>query len=122
MKRSVLIIEDIETQAKALNKELGKLLPHTDFYYAYDENEIDNAIESRYFSVAIVDLRMDGFKTDGVGFIKKIIEYVNTSLFISFIKLIIKKDKNTKIKKNKIYFKILSINVLKKSLKLSCIK
>ena len=75
MKRSVLIIEDIETQAKALNKELGKLLPHTDFYYAYDENEIDNAIESRYFSVAIVDLRMDGFKTDGVGFIKKIIEY-----------------------------------------------
>lgn len=75
MKRSVLIIEDVQVQAEGLFKTLSKILPHTDFHYASTEAEIEEAIENRYFSVAIVDLRMDGFKTDGVGFIKKIIDY-----------------------------------------------
>lgn len=74
MKRSVLIIEDVETQAQGLVKELRKKLPNTEFDYVSTETDINDAIENRYFSLAIVDLRMDGFSTDGIGFIKKIIE------------------------------------------------
>jgi len=75
MKRSVLIIEDERPQAEGLAKTLGKKLPDTEFHYACNEADIHSAIENRYFSVAIVDLRMDGYTTDGVAFIKKIIAY-----------------------------------------------
>mgnify|MGYP000862038392 FL=1 len=75
MKRSVLIIEDERPQAEGLAKTLSKKLPDTEFHYACNEADIHSAIENRYFSVAIVDLRMDGYTTDGVAFIKKIIAY-----------------------------------------------
>ncbi len=75
MKRSVLIIDDEKAQAEGLAKGLGRKLPNTDFFHVSTEPEINSAIENRYFSVAIVDLRMNGFTTDGIGFIKKIIEY-----------------------------------------------
>jgi ActR/RegA family two-component response regulator len=74
MKRSVLIIDDELDQAEGLSKSLTRLLPNTSFEYASTEDEINSAIENKYFSVAIVDLRMDKFSFDGIDFIKKIIE------------------------------------------------
>lgn len=74
MKRSVLIIDDIEDQATGLAKLLSKKITNTSFDYAFEESEIISKIENQYFSIAIVDLRMDGFSFNGIDLIKKIIE------------------------------------------------
>ncbi|MDR2285833.1 MAG: response regulator [Sphingobacterium sp.] len=74
MKRSVLIIDDEKDQAIGLAKALGKLIPSTNFDYTYEENDIIESIENKYFSLAIVDLRMDKFSINGISIIKKIFE------------------------------------------------
>lgn len=74
MKRSVLIIDDELDQAEGLCKSLTKSLSNTSFEYASTEEDIITAIENKYFSVTIVDLRMDKFSFDGIDLIKKIIE------------------------------------------------
>lgn len=74
MKRSVLIIEDERDQAENLNKSLQKKVCNTEFHYVSSEEDITHAIENRYFSIAIVDLRMNNFSFDGIECIKKIFE------------------------------------------------
>ncbi|HQD45822.1 MAG TPA: response regulator [Kaistella sp.] len=74
MKRSVLIIDDEKIQAEGLTKGLSKNVSNTSFYYASEEEKIIDAIENLYFSIAIVDLRMDKFSFDGIDLIKKIFE------------------------------------------------
>ncbi|WP_333888875.1 response regulator [Sphingobacterium siyangense] len=74
MKRSVLIIDDEKDQAAGLAKALSKLTTATHFDYAYEEIDILESIENKYFSLAIVDLRMDKFEIDGVDIIKKIFQ------------------------------------------------
>lgn len=75
MKRSVLIIDDEKDQAEGLCKALSRELQNTFFSYASTESDIISKIENSYFSIAIVDLRMDSFQSiDGIGIIKKIIE------------------------------------------------
>lgn len=72
MKRSVLIIDDEKPQAEGLNKALSKEIPNTLFNFASTEEDINSSIENSYFSIAIVDLRMDKFSSDGIAFINKI--------------------------------------------------
>ncbi|MEZ4859321.1 MAG: response regulator [Flavobacteriaceae bacterium] len=75
MKRSVLIIDDIKEQAEGLEKGLRSLVSKEyDFSHAYDEKSVLETIENRYFSLAIVDLRMDNFSIDGIEIIKKIFQ------------------------------------------------
>lgn len=74
MKRSVLIIDDEHSQAEGLNKALTKELTNTSFTYASQEEDIMLAIENNYFSIAIVDLRMDKYSIDGIDLIKKIFD------------------------------------------------
>ncbi|MFI1745446.1 response regulator [Thalassobellus sediminis] len=75
MKRSILIIDDVKEQAQGLEKGLGKKLSSEyNLKSVFEEQEIIESIENRYFSLAIVDLRMDGFKFDGIELINKIIE------------------------------------------------
>ena len=75
MKRSILIIDDVKEQAEGLEKGLGKKLSlEYNIKSVYQEKEILETIENRYFSLAIVDLRMDGFAFDGIELINKIIE------------------------------------------------
>jgi DNA-binding NarL/FixJ family response regulator len=74
MKRSVLIIDDELDQAEGLSKSLSKSLTNTSFEYVSDEESILISIENNYFSIAIVDLRMDKFSFDGIDLIRKIIE------------------------------------------------
>lgn len=74
MKRSVLIIDDEQDQAEGLKKSLSSSVVNTSFEYASEEEEILSAIENKYFSIAIVDLRMDKYSFDGIELIKKIIE------------------------------------------------
>jgi CheY-like chemotaxis protein len=74
MKRSVLIIDDVKEQAESLRKILSRELENTSFSYASSEEEIIFAIENMYFTIAIVDLRMDKYKFDGITLIKRIFE------------------------------------------------
>lgn len=75
MKRSILIIDDIKEQAVGLKKGLKiNLSSEYDIKSVYEEHDIIDSIENRYFSLAIVDLRMDGFNFDGIELINKIIE------------------------------------------------
>ncbi|WP_445750053.1 response regulator [Polaribacter sp.] len=75
MKRSVLIIDDVKVQAQGLEKGLRKnLSSEYDLKSVFEEEEIIESIENRYFSLAIVDLRMDGFAFNGIELINKIIE------------------------------------------------
>jgi len=74
MKRNILIIDDVKEQAEGLAKGLANLLPDYSFEYRFEEEEITKAIENRFFSLAIVDIRMDGFSSNGIDFVKKIFE------------------------------------------------
>jgi DNA-binding NarL/FixJ family response regulator len=74
MKRSVLIIDDEQSQAEGLTKALSKEVANTSFSFASTEEDIIYAIENNYFSVALVDLRMDKYSFDGIALIKKIFE------------------------------------------------
>ena len=65
MNRSVLIIDDEELQARNLSEALKAELPNCDFFYEWKEEEIEKTIINNYFSVALVDLRMDRYQIDG---------------------------------------------------------
>ncbi|WP_422009168.1 response regulator [Roseivirga pacifica] len=75
MKRSILIIDDIKEQAEGLEKGLKKTLSN-DFqvWSVHKEEAILDSIDNNYFSLAIVDLRMDEYSFDGISLIRKIIE------------------------------------------------
>lgn len=72
MNRTVLIIDDDQNQALQLNKALAKSLPLSEIEYASDRKSILEKIENFYYSVAIVDLRMDGLSIDGFDIIDRI--------------------------------------------------
>jgi DNA-binding NarL/FixJ family response regulator len=74
MNKSVLIIDDEQTQVNNLTKALKKKLPDIEFIPTFSEEDILSAIESKFYSLAIVDLRMDKYDFDGITLIKKIIE------------------------------------------------
>jgi CheY-like chemotaxis protein len=74
MERSILIIDDEKAQAKGLAIGLEKIMSDVKFFPVYEEVEILEAIENKFYSIAIVDLRMDKFKIDGRQIINKIIE------------------------------------------------
>ncbi|MCE7039879.1 response regulator [Dyadobacter sp. CY312] len=73
MERNVLIIDDEKNQAEGLTRLLTKKNPSTHFFHAFEEKDILHKIETTFFNLAIVDLRMDGFDYDGVDLIGKII-------------------------------------------------
>ena len=74
MNKSVLIIDDEQTQVKNLSKALSEKLQDVNFISAYAEDEILSAINNKFYSLAIVDLRMDKYKFDGIELIQKIVE------------------------------------------------
>lgn len=65
MNKSILIIDDHERQAEELCEALRKSLKDCVLNYASDENDIMAKVITQYYSVAIVDLRMDGYTIDG---------------------------------------------------------
>lgn len=74
MRKNVIIIDDVKDQAEGLDKGLSKLMPNYSFENYHSEQEILDAIENRFFSLAIIDIRMDGFAFDGIDLAKKIFE------------------------------------------------
>lgn len=74
MRKNVIIIDDVKEQAEGLAKGLKMQLPDYNFESYYKENEILNAIENRFYSLAILDIRMDDFAIDGIELAKKIFD------------------------------------------------
>ena len=74
MNKSVLIIDDEQTQVNSLTKALKEKLPDVEFIPTFVEQDILSAIESKFYSLAIVDLRMDKYSFNGITLIEKIIE------------------------------------------------
>lgn len=74
MRKNVLIIDDVKEQAEGLAKGLKMQLPDYNFESYYEENQILNAIENRFYSLAILDIRMDDFAIDGIELAKKIFD------------------------------------------------
>jgi CheY-like chemotaxis protein len=73
MTQNVLIIDDIAEQASNLSKALKKELPNVNFTAVSEEEKILDFIESKFYNLAIVDLRMDKFSFNGIELIEKII-------------------------------------------------
>jgi len=74
MNKSVLIIDDEQTQVNSLTKALKEKLPNVEFIPTFAEQDILSAIESKFYSLAIIDLRMDKYSFNGITLIEKIIE------------------------------------------------
>lgn len=83
MKKSILIIDDEKDQVESLARQLGKdLSPDNHIITAYAEQDIWDKLNSAYYSVVVLDLRMDDYKTDGVQIANHII---NTNPFAKII-------------------------------------
>ena len=74
MNKSVLIIDDEQTQVNSLTKALKEKMSDVEFIPAFAEQDIISAIENKFYSLAIVDLRMDKYDFDGIMLIQKIVE------------------------------------------------
>lgn len=74
MRRNILIIDDVKEQAEGLTKGLARILPDCSFESRYQEGEIMDAIENRFFTLAIVDIRMDDYSFDGIDIVNRIFE------------------------------------------------
>ncbi|MFL0162830.1 response regulator [Aquirufa salirivi] len=75
MRRNVLVIDDVKEQAEGLSKSLNAQIQGCTFEAYYLESQILDAIENRFYSLAIVDIRMDKYEIDGIEIVKKIFEY-----------------------------------------------
>lgn len=74
MAKNILIIDDVKEQAEGLARGLRKEMPNYQFESYFTEESILEAIEQRFYSLAIVDIRMDTFSIDGIEVVKKIFE------------------------------------------------
>lgn len=73
VKKTILIIDDERVQVENLYKYLSTHLP-PDYHIitAYEEDDILDKVNNAYYSLAILDLRMDDYEIDGIS-ISKII-------------------------------------------------
>lgn len=75
VKKTILIIDDEKDQVNSLQKYLTKNLP-SDYYIltAHEEEDILDKVNNSYYSLAILDLRMDAYSIDGISIAKTIAE------------------------------------------------
>lgn len=75
MKKTILIIDDEKDQVDNLGRYLSNHLS-SDYHIitAHEEADIIDKVENAYYSLVILDLRMDEYETDGVKIAQKIIE------------------------------------------------
>ncbi len=72
MEKTILIIDDQADQAEGLYKLLSEELPHFNFLWSSAEKDILHSIEHKFYSLAIVDIRMDTYDFDGIKIINDI--------------------------------------------------
>jgi CheY-like chemotaxis protein len=74
MEKTILIIDDEKDQADGLAKGLSKSLPNYFFESYSKQDDIERAIEERFYTLAIVDVRMDKYDIDGIDIVKRIFQ------------------------------------------------
>lgn len=72
--RSILIIDDEPTQARALKKTVGQILPDSTVFIGSTPDEVNDLINNKFFNLAILDIRLEGHDgIDGIDLAKRII-------------------------------------------------
>ena len=83
--RKIIIIDDEKTQVEALTKTLQQTLsPQYSLMKASSEKEIQGLINTKFFNLAILDIRMDDYECDGISLAERIIE-INPYAKIIFV-------------------------------------
>ena len=72
MNKTVLIIDDQKDFARELCETLQSEMRDCCFTYAYEEQDIMTKVITQYYSIALVDLRMDRYQFDGFDVIDQI--------------------------------------------------
>lgn len=72
MEKNIIILDDDQAQANGLAKMLGRNLPGYYFESYYSEEDILHAVEERFYTLAIVDIRMDKYNINGIDVVNKI--------------------------------------------------
>lgn len=99
--RKILIIDDERVQAEALAKNVLKEVAYSTVICASTEDEINSAIEDKFYNLAILDIRMDDYDFDGIELAEKIVE-INPFAKILFVSKFIPEyyEKITSLMKN----------------------
>jgi len=74
MQKTTLIIDDEILQAQSLAKSLASSLTDFSFEIYSEKDAILNAVENRFYNLAIVDIRMDKLGIDGIDICRRIFE------------------------------------------------
>lgn len=74
MNKSILVIDDEKTQARALSFKLKEKFPDASCFEASTEEEIASAVSDVFYNLAIVDIRMDGHEKNGIDIANEIIQ------------------------------------------------
>lgn len=74
MIKKILIIDDERTQAEALALKIRLAFLDAETIVASSEEEIEDAIAEKFFNLAILDIRLDGYKKNGIDIAKEIEE------------------------------------------------
>lgn len=76
MNKHIFVIDDQKEQAIGLAKQLNERLTEESYFFEalHDEHDILQAIDDRFCSLAIVDLRMDDYEINGIDICRKIID------------------------------------------------
>lgn len=82
--RKILVIDDDGNQAKALAMTLEAVIPNSKVTYVSKEEDITAAVENNFYNLAVLDIRMDDYETDGIKIANRIIE-VNPFAKILFV-------------------------------------
>ncbi|MBP5688955.1 MAG: response regulator [Muribaculaceae bacterium] len=82
--RKVLVIDDEKVQSEALAKTIKEILPYSDVTPVWEENDIKDSVENRFYNLAVLDIRMDQYDIDGISIAKRIVE-INPFAKIIFV-------------------------------------
>lgn len=74
--KHILIIDDEKEQAEGMAKLLSKQMAQYGFTFEplFEEHAIQNAIRDRFFTLAILDIRMNDFPFNGINLYHQIVE------------------------------------------------
>lgn len=72
MEKNILILDDDKAQASGLAKMLSRELPDYSFESYFTEEGIIHAVEERFYTLAIVDIRMDKYSINGIDVVNNI--------------------------------------------------
>jgi len=74
MEKTVLIINNENLQSPSLKSQLARLLPDYHFESYHNAEEIEHAIENRFYTLAILNIHVEQLAISGIALAKRIFE------------------------------------------------